>query len=412
MSAERGWIGEPQPPRQWHRSYASARADKIRAAHEQRRREISQQVAESEERRAQALSRRLAGEPTMSVPSERIQVQAKGRSTLTDSTVQGYDIIGDIHGCASQLEALLAELGYEIAESTGEYRHPHRQAIFVGDLIDGGAEQLRVLEVVKAMVDAGSAQIVMGNHEFNALAYHTESPAGSGKYLRSWSKKHTEQHQAFLEQLTEDQQRHYLDWFATFPLWLDLGGLRVVHACWHPESMAVVKQLCGSDAPFAERDHLIVANVEGGKLYDAIENLLKGPEISLVDYRQDAYKDKDGNTRHKARIRWWKSDARTLRDVAVMDGGFTTLEDDPYPELPELELLTGAESYVYTGDVPVFYGHYWRKAAPKPGHDWTARAACVDFSAVKGGALTAYCWSGESEINPDNYHQLGSKSRG
>lgn len=332
---------------------------------------------------------------------------------MADSVVQGYDIIGDIHGCASRLEALLSDLGYEITDSTGEYRHSHRQAIFVGDLIDRGDEQLRVLQVVKAMVDAGSAQIVMGNHEFNALAYHTEWPAGSGKYLRSRSPKHTGQHREFLAQLDADQQRYYLDWFATFPLWLDLGGLRVVHACWHGESIAVVQQLCGSTAPFADRDHLVDANTKGHPLYDAIENLLKGPEISLVDdYDQTAYKDKDGNTRDKARIRWWNSDARTLRDVAVMDGGFTTFDGAPYPELPELELLTGAESFVYTGQAPVFYGHYWRKAAPKPGHDWTQRTACVDFSAVKGGALTAYCWSGESEINPDNYHQLGSKSRG
>ena len=72
MSAERGWIGEPQPQREWHRSIASARADRIRAAQEQRRREILQQVAEGEERRKQALAREPAGEPTVSVPSERM----------------------------------------------------------------------------------------------------------------------------------------------------------------------------------------------------------------------------------------------------------------------------------------------------------------------------------------------------
>jgi hypothetical protein len=98
--------------------------------------------------------------------------------------VEGYDIIGDVHGCATQLEALLHALGYRPAGESGEYRHPDRQAVFVGDLIDRGDHQLRVLEIVKAMVDAGSAQIVMGNHEFNALAYHTEWPYGSGKFLR------------------------------------------------------------------------------------------------------------------------------------------------------------------------------------------------------------------------------------
>ncbi|PRC53368.1 metallophosphatase, partial [Mycobacterium sp. ITM-2017-0098] len=82
--------------------------------------------------------------------------------------MHGYDIIGDVHGCATKLEALLVDLGYRDDARNGAYRHPHRTAIFVGDLIDRGTEQLRVLEVAKAMADAGTAQVVMGNHEFNA----------------------------------------------------------------------------------------------------------------------------------------------------------------------------------------------------------------------------------------------------
>lgn len=216
---------------------------------------------------------------------------------MAESTVRGYDIIGDVHGCADQLEALLAKLGYETTGGAAEYRHPDRQVVFVGDLIDRGPGQLRVLEVAKAMVDASSAQIVMGNHEFNALGYHHEHPAGSGKYLRDRNAKHTGQHAAYLDQLTDDQQRHYLDWFATLPLWLDLGELRVVHACWHQESMAAVQKHCGSSAPFADAGHLAAAHDKAHELYDAIEILLKGPEISLVAHRQPKYLDKDGHPR-------------------------------------------------------------------------------------------------------------------
>ncbi|SNV57147.1 diadenosine tetraphosphatase and related serine/threonine protein phosphatase [Mycolicibacter terrae] len=311
---------------------------------------------------------------------------------------------------------MLTELGYEITDSAGEYRHPDRQAIFVGDLIDRGDEHQRVLEIVKAMVDAGSARIVMGNHEFNALAYHAEWPEGSGKYLRPhddpdnpWSEKNTRQHQAFLDQITGEQRRYYLDWFATLPIWLDLGGLRVVHACWHDESIAVVQERCGSAAPFTDVARLVAASDKSDPLYRAVETLLKGPEISLVDYGQPEYRDKDDVPRASARIRWWDSEAGTLRDAAVMDSGIKTKDRKPYPELPDTELRADAASYVYTGEVPVFYGHYWRQGAPEPGQDWTARTACVDFSAVKpGGALTAYRWSGESEIDPANYHQLGA----
>lgn len=325
---------------------------------------------------------------------------------MAESTVRGYDIIGDVHGCADRLEALLSKLGYETTGGTGEYHHPDRQVVFVGDLIDRGPEQLRVLEVAKSMVDAGSAQIVMGNHEFNALGYHREHPAGSGEYLRTHSAKHTEQHEAFLAQVTGEDRRRYLEWFATMPLWLDLGGLRVVHACWHQESMAAVQKHCGSSAPFADVDHLAAAHDKAHELYDAIEILLKGPEISLVEHGQPAYRDVGGHRRERARMRWWDSGAVTLRDVAVMSSSFTTETGEPYPALPELVLANGTQSCVYTDSVPVFYGHYWRQGLPESGEDFTERTACVDFSAVDGGAMTAYRWSGERTIRPENYVQM------
>ncbi|MBK8864378.1 MAG: metallophosphoesterase [Betaproteobacteria bacterium] len=67
-----------------------------------------------------------------------------------------YDVIGDIHGQGEKLRALLAKLGY--AERAGHWRAPQgRMAVFVGDLIDRGPEQLAVLEIVRRMVDDGQA---------------------------------------------------------------------------------------------------------------------------------------------------------------------------------------------------------------------------------------------------------------
>src|ERR1035437_10235977 len=85
-------------------------------------------------------------------------------------THMGYDIIGDIHGQAQKLKALLCTLGYR--RSMGEFRHPEgRQAIFLGDLIDRGPDQIETLNIVRGMTDAASALCVMGNHEFNAIGY-------------------------------------------------------------------------------------------------------------------------------------------------------------------------------------------------------------------------------------------------
>jgi len=75
-----------------------------------------------------------------------------------------FDIIGDIHGCASELETLLARLGY------ADGVHPQgRTAVFVGDLVDRGPDSPGVLRRVMGMVAAGTALCVPGNHE-NKLA--------------------------------------------------------------------------------------------------------------------------------------------------------------------------------------------------------------------------------------------------
>ena len=59
--------------------------------------------------------------------------------------------------------------------------------------------------------------------------------------------------------------------------------------------------------------------------------------------------------------------------------------------------------YVYTDEVPLFYGHYWRSWEPAHTEDWTRYTACVDFSAVKSGHLVAYRFSGEPTILRDNH---------
>lgn len=314
----------------------------------------------------------------------------------------GYDIIGDIHGYADQLEKLLAEMGYRVSSESGAYHHPSRTAIFVGDLIDRGPEHLRVLEIVTAMVDAGSARMVLGNHEFNALAYATEAPGRPGTYLRPHSEKNSQQHHEFLEQVSGETRGRYLAWFWQQPLWLDLGDIRVVHACWHQESIDVLERELGGNR-LRSVDDLVRASTKGDPVYVAVETVLKGPEISLTEYKQEPYLDKDRHPRDKARLRWWDGEATTLRDLAEIGESFTMVDGKPYPLLPDIEVAEKFRAFVYEDEVPVFYGHYWRDGRPQEIRDWTGVTACVDFSVAKGGALMAYRWSGESRIEPDNY---------
>ena len=81
-----------------------------------------------------------------------------------------FDIIGDVHGCASELRTLLTELGWNISHDDGGVAvgasHPEgRQAVFVGDLVDRGPDTPGVLRLVMGMVASGDAHCVSGNHE-------------------------------------------------------------------------------------------------------------------------------------------------------------------------------------------------------------------------------------------------------
>ncbi|MFD6294430.1 polynucleotide kinase-phosphatase [Streptomyces sp. NPDC060235] len=130
-----------------------------------------------------------------------------------------FDIVGDIHGCASELETLLGKLGY--VDGT----HPEgRTAVFVGDLVDRGPDTPGVLRRVMSMVGSGDALCVPGNHE-NKL----------GRYLKGRKVQHTHGLAETIEQLDAQSDafrssvREFVDGLVSHYV-LDGGRLVVCHA--------------------------------------------------------------------------------------------------------------------------------------------------------------------------------------
>ncbi len=81
-----------------------------------------------------------------------------------------FDVVGDVHGCRSELEGLLAALGYHLVRDdrgrpVDAVPPDGRRAVFLGDLVDRGPDSTGVLRLVMGMVTAGHALCLPGNHE-------------------------------------------------------------------------------------------------------------------------------------------------------------------------------------------------------------------------------------------------------
>lgn len=100
-----------------------------------------------------------------------------------------FDVVGDIHGCAEELRALLKNLGWERCDleepespwGAESWRHPlGRRAIFLGDLVDRGPFVLDSVRIVHNMVKTGAAFCVAGNHDVKFMRW-LRVKTGSGE---------------------------------------------------------------------------------------------------------------------------------------------------------------------------------------------------------------------------------------
>ena len=134
-----------------------------------------------------------------------------------------FDIIGDVHGCRAELEALLDQLGYRISREKVE-PPPGRKAVFVGDLVDRGPDAPGVLALVMRMVESGAALCVPGNHDARLVralqGRKVQRTHGLAETLAQLDDETTE-FKKKVETFLGDLVSHYV---------LDEGALVVAHA--------------------------------------------------------------------------------------------------------------------------------------------------------------------------------------
>lgn len=283
-------------------------------------------------------------------------------------------IIPDVHGQADKLDALLAHLGWRRAPSGWHAPDPDREIVFLGDFIDRGPENARVLRTVRSLVDSGKACAVMGNHEFNAIHFHTEV---DGVPLRARSEKNVRQHASFLAEFPVGaaETREMIAWMQGLPLAIETGGLRAVHACWHTPAIETLRRAGCAEGLSDEMLHR--PGWTSGAVWDALQIVTSGIEVPLPEGA--SFNDKDGHARRDVRIGWWLGAARTWAGIA---------RSVPDPSvLPETPLPANVAAYRYTDRVPVFFGHYWLSGTPTVD---ALFALCLDYSAGTDGPLVAY----------------------
>lgn len=167
-----------------------------------------------------------------------------------------FDIIGDVHGCADELEALLGALGHVVRlDGRGEARRatvqapPGRRAVFVGDLVDRGPRSPDVVRIVMALVESAGALCVPGNHDDKFMRWLAGRPVKVAHGLDLTIAQYEAEPPGLREQTR--------NFFASLPshVWLDEGRLVVAHA-------GIREKMIGQSSPRV-RDFCLFGDTSG-----------------------------------------------------------------------------------------------------------------------------------------------------
>lgn len=299
------------------------------------------------------------------------------KSQKTESKMT-YTIVPDIH-------ANFERLNWSISEAKAS------KIIFLGDLIDAGKSvkkphDFKTLKRVSKLISDGQASCVLGNHELNAILFHRRSSATKDP-LRIHKQQNLKQHKSFIEAfgIESTQALSWTAWMLeTLPLWLELDGLRIVHACWSEKTINIVKQR--RPLGYLQPEDLEEVAAKTTDFALAVETITSGPEAKLPDGY--SFTDNGGNKREYVRLSWWNAQNTSWKKAALSVPDSSQL---PTGELPK-ELM----SEIYCVDAkPVLVGHYKMKGAP---YLQSHNATSLDYPNKK----CVYHWTGESSLLDKN----------
>jgi hypothetical protein len=299
-----------------------------------------------------------------------------------------YDIIGDVHGHADQLKSLLKNMGYQLVDDC--YSHPTRKAVFVGDFINRGPKIRETINLVRSMVEKGTAFAILGNHEMYAVLYYLRDI--EGKYYKKRIPKYQLQINQTLEEfvLYKEEFKSHLKWMRTLPMFLDFGDIRVVHACWDDENIRLLKSII--TGPKLTKTVLREIALNGTKFSEKFWETCKGIDFQLP--KDLLVFDDEGRPHRSFRMKWWENPiGKTFKDISI-ESRF---------ELPAYTIPHEIVKFrtPYPEDAPiVFFGHY---SLTEDFGILKENVCCVDSGVSRTGRLLAYRWNGEKKLKETNF---------
>lgn len=172
--------------------------------------------------------------------------------------------VGDVQGCAEELEALITRAGVEFGVDF--------ELWVAGDLVNRGPDNRRALELVRDLVEVGRAKLILGNHDIFLIA----------AALGVWELRPAD---SLSDVLDADDVDEWIDWLRARPLVAtgEISGQRfaMVHASTHPEwsldtlvarAAEISERLSGSRS--AARDFL-ASKIVPGSLRDDLGRLTR-----------------------------------------------------------------------------------------------------------------------------------------
>jgi len=287
------------------------------------------------------------------------------------------DIIGDIHGEFGALSSLLQHLGYD---AQGQHRDG-RTLVFVGDFCDRGPDSPAVLSLVQKLREAGRAVAVLGNHEINLLREDVKD--GSGWFFDARMGKDNAKYAPY-SRPTPTERIQIVKFLSSLPIGLERDDLRVIHAAWCPEEIAIARTLYAGSV----RENYDAWENESKRR--ATENLIEQRMTAELERWEHGLDNMHQEPPFMHALADHEAGKQMLNPLKVLTSGVERKGLTPFYAGGKWRFVERVPWWdAYEGVTPVVIGHYWRRLHK------IQPAAVVKGNPDLFGTTHPYAWHGK-----------------